>query len=136
MKTVGIGLLVLLGVALLWGMVWGIRWITAMPTGALEAQEQIQSRDFRIGAYQHFFNLYGAIQALDAALAEQERILVQTPDPKDQQRIRQNIAGITAERARAIYQYNMDARKGYTEGQFRDNSLPYQIDVNFRGGKK
>ena len=129
-KRLGVltGLGVVLGLLLLWGAVWSFRWVTARPSGALGARETILSGEFRIAAYQHFFNLCAGIQGLEASLGAQTELLKQTTDSREQNRVRANIAGITAERGRAIAQYNADARKDYTEGQFRDLDLPYLLD--------
>lgn len=116
----------LLGAAI-WGIDYGWRWATAGPVGQLEAREEILSGATRITAYNHFFDLCASVQANEAALAASIDELSATTRPEDQERIRTNITGLTAQRARAIAQYNADARKSYTIGQFRSLSLPYEL---------
>ena len=117
-------------VALVIGLAWaglGMRWWFAAPAGKVAAQEQIQSAPSRIGAYNHFFDLCAAVQANEAGLDALTDQLAVTVEEKDRSRIQANIAGVTSERFRAISQYNADARKDYTIGQFRDSGLPYQL---------
>lgn len=125
-----------MAILVLWGSVWGFRWLTAGPAGALGARETILSGEFRVAAYQHFFNLCAAIQGLEASLDAQNELLAQTTETREGQRVRANIAGITAELGRAIAKYNTDARKNYTEGQFRDLDLPYKLSTDYKKGEK
>ena len=105
---------------------FGLRWVLAEPRGALQARTQIQSGATRIAAYEHFFNLCAAVQGQEAAFAAQyDELTTATGD--DEQRVRANIAGLSAQRGRSIAQYNVDARKDYTIGQFRASGLPFQI---------
>ena len=124
---------VVVGFLVLWAAIWGFRWITADPIGRLGARETILSGEFRVAAYQHFFNACAAVQGLEAGLDAQRELLGQT-DGKDRQRVLANIAGITAEWGRAVAKYNADARKDYTEGQFRDLDLPYQLQTIYKEG--
>jgi len=103
---------------------------TANIVGRGEAHIRIQSADFRIPAYNHFFDLCAAIQADEASLdAQSDELSALTQGTRDYNRVLTNIAGIVADRQRAIAQYNADARKDYTIGQFRDSNLPYQLDT-------
>lgn len=115
-------------VLVLVGISWGVGWVAAPFHGKLQARQQINSGSFRIAAYNHFFDLCAAIQSDDARLDAQ---LVQLPTAKgdDVSRIETNIAGITSDRADAINQYNADASKSYTIGQFKSSHLPYQIPL-------
>jgi hypothetical protein len=124
-------LAVLIAVPVIW---FGVRWITAGPRGQLQAREQIQSGDFRIQAYNHFFDLCAAVQTDEATLDATVDQLRSSSDPTDRQRLLTNKTGQLAARAEAINQYNVDARKSYTEGQFRGNGLPYQLPVTYEPG--
>ena len=115
------------------GFAWKYFW--AAPAGKTEAQVQIQSAPSRIAAYNHFFDACSAVQGLDVAIDTQFDQLGQTTDNKDRSRIQSNIAGVTAERSRAVAKYNTDARKDYTIGQFRDSDLPYQLPLTHEKGK-
>lgn len=121
-------LAILLTVAVLAVGGLGWRYVIAGPKGAVEAREQILSGATRIAAYNHFFDLCAAVQSYEGALAA-SMMELETAAPNDQARIRTNITGLTAQRTRAIAQYNADARKDYTIGQFRSLALPFQLSA-------
>lgn len=106
---------------------FAIRWVTAPAKGKLDAREQIHSGGNRIQAYDHFFNLCAAVQTDEVALDAQLDQLAGASSDDERDRIRANIAGVTADRAGAINEYNADARKDYTVGQFRASKLPYDL---------
>lgn len=111
-----------------------VRWVSAPTRGKLAAREQIQSGASRIAAYNHFFDLCAAVQAQEGALAASYAEL-QTAVGKDAERVRINITGLTAQRSRSVAQYNADARKDYTIGQFRASGLPYELPATFIKGE-
>ena len=117
--------LALIAVAVVGG--WAIRYYTAPIRGTVGAYEQIQSAPMRITAYNHFFDLRAAVQGYDGQLEAMRKSLEENPSKKEKERIVATIAGIEGARARAVAQYNADAQKDYTIGQFRDANLPYQI---------
>lgn len=106
---------------------WTFTYYTADVRGRIQANEQIKSGANRIAQYDHFFNLCAGVQTNEASLDAQNEQLAQATSDKEKERIRTNIAGLTTARAEGINQYNADARKNYTDGQFRDSDLPYQI---------
>lgn len=67
------------------------------------------------------------MQTDETRLAAQQTELKTAPQD-DISRIQANIAGITSDRADAINEYNADAQKDYTVGQFKSSKLPYQLD--------
>lgn len=106
-------------------IMWGIQWATAPIRGALDAREQIQADgSFRIAAYDSFFNQCASIQGLEGRLDVAFKQLDQSPESN---RLSANVAGLQGLRFEAIAKYNGDAAKEYTEGQFRDSDLPYQL---------
>lgn len=121
-------LVVMAVVIVLIGGGWAFRYFTAPIEGRVTAQEQIQSAPMMITAYNHFYDLYAAIKSYDPMIQAQKDILAQTTSETDRSRILINIAGITAQKARSIQQYNADAQKEYTIGQFKDKSLPYRLN--------
>lgn len=126
MFTVYVALALVLA-AVITAAVWGWRSLTAETAGRVGARVQILSADSRIQAYDLFFNECASVQGLEGQLDAQynERAAASGSDLR---RVNANIAGITGARAQAIAQYNADARKGYTIGQFRASDLPYQLD--------
>lgn len=124
--------------ALLWGLNFGWRWATAGPKGELAAREQILSGANRITAYNHFFNLCASIQTNEAQLdGFFNEFALYEAGTDDYARVATNITGVQAARAGGINQYNADANKDYTIGQFRDLDLPYQLAASAypEGGK-
>jgi hypothetical protein len=124
-KWVVIGIL---GILILIAANWGWRYFTAPITGRVGAQQQIQSKEMMITAYNHFFDLYAAIQSYDVTLQALNSQLEQVTSEKERERVLATIAGVTSQKARSIFQYNADAKKSYTIGQFRDWKLPYQLE--------
>lgn len=112
--------LVVLAVALTIGA-WFVRVHFAETIGRGNARIQLQGANYRIPAYDHFFNLCASVQNAEAGLDAQ--MAMSASDRKEY-----NIAALQATRARGINQYNADAAKDYTLGQFRDSGLPYHLD--------
>lgn len=86
--------------------------------------------NYRIAAYDHFFDLCTSIQTYEATITNLQEEL-KTKPPAD--RVEQINASITAnrnQRASSIAQYNNDANKSYTVGQFLDSHLPWHLDPN------
>lgn len=100
---------------------FGVKWITADARGAGAAREQIKANpNFRIAAYQEFFDLCSAVQA------QEDRIAIFKDDTSLNGQT--NLRAVEAKRAELIRDYNSKASRNYTEGQFRDSDLPYHID--------
>lgn len=119
-------------VLLAWGIFalsFGLRVATAGLVGRGEAHIAIQSGSNRIAQYNKFFNICASVQSLEDRIDQQTEALKQATNPTDQQRIRDNLAGIRGLRSEAINQYNADASKDYTDGQFRSSRLPYQLST-------
>lgn len=138
MKYAGYGLLGLIAIAVLVVGIWAIRYYTAEPRGKVGAEEHIQSAPFRIEAYNRFFDMCVRVQELQAKLdAQHDQLASASEDAAE--RIMTNITGLRGEYERAVRQYNADARKDYTVGQFRDRNLPYTIEVggiDYKNGER
>ncbi|WP_433475260.1 hypothetical protein ACQPZP_42475 [Spirillospora sp. CA-142024] len=133
--TVGVVTLV---VSLILGLMYVFGWgffaqVTAPWRGAAEKREQVEgSGTYRIAAYDHFFDLCAQVQSDEASIRNLRRELTSEPKPGDERAMQIN-ASITAlenNRAENINQYNADAAKKYTEGQFRSSGLPYRLGLN------
>lgn len=120
----GLGLVVL--AVVLFAGVFAFRWFYAEPEGQLEAREQILSGSSRINAYNHFFNQCGAVQKAEAGIGALE-VQLESASVDDRDRVLSFLTGARVTRENAIVQYNADASKNYTIGQFRDLNLPYQL---------
>lgn len=127
--------------ALIWGLsiaVWGFEVATAGIYGRGEAHKQLNSAGFRIQSYNHFFEACSGIQGLEGSIDAISAQLNGTTNERDRNIVFASLTGVKAARHQAIADYNADARKNYTEGQFRDNDLPFRIpdtDYPNEGGK-
>ena len=113
---------------------YAFNWFAAPYQGKLQARQQIQgSGDFRIQAYNHFFDLCASVTTMDQAL----QATVQAEKQDSGQSLSEDRTNYIAQlnsRNDAANQYNVDAEKSYTVGQFRASNLPYQIP-NYQKGK-
>ena len=139
-KSIAIGIAALMSalaiMVVMWGIAFGWGWITAGPTGQLEARQDILSGDTRIAAYNHFHNLCASIQGNEGQIDELEATL-ETISDEGRDRILVSIAGVRGARHQAIAQYNADASKDYTIGQFLDLELPrILVDQEYPEGGK
>jgi len=111
--------------------IWAIRYYTAPLRGVVKVQEAVQaSAEFRIFSYEHFYDLIAAINAEEAQYDSQWELLQTTEEEAESySRIQRNLAAIKASIERFKRQYNADAAKEQTRGQFKDSELPFQIKV-------
>lgn len=116
---------------------WAIKYYTADVRGKIDANETIKSGNNRIAQYDKFFNACSSIKSLESKIDASTSELAQA-DPSDRGRLLSNISGQLGARAEAINNYNADANKSYTNGQFRSSNLPAQIPLTeyVAGGKK
>ena len=127
-----IGLFVLIGIVMAVGT-WAFNWFAAPYQGKLQARQQIQgSGDFRIQAYNHFFDQCASITTAEQNL-QQFYAQLKTAKGDDRTRIETNITANVIDVNGAINQYNEDAQKSYTIGQFRSSNLPYSIPAYQKG---
>lgn len=131
--SAGAVILLILIVAM-WIFGWGLfQRGTADFRGKTEQIEKTKANaDYRIASYDHFFNLCASVQSKEATIKALEKELERKPAPS-QSRTEQIYASITANeaiRAETINQYNVDAEKTATVGQFRASNLPYELNVN------
>jgi hypothetical protein len=122
----------ILGVMYVFG--WGFFSTTTAPwRGAVEKRGLVEGNgSYRIAAYDHFFDLCAQVQSNEASIKNLRRELTAKPKPTDERAMQIN-ASITAlenSRAENINQYNADAAKKYTEGQFRSSGLPYRLSLS------
>lgn len=133
----GIGLLggVIAGIVLIVAVIFavlGFRVITAGLFGAGEAHIRTQSADFRLTAYQRFFDQCASIQGLEGTIDELTAQLdMLEPTGRSHDLAVTSLTGTKSLRHQAIATYNQDALK-WTVGQFRGSDLPYQLlDSNY-----
>lgn len=133
-----LGSLGVLVLAIVIGSMWIFGWgffqrSTANFRGETEQIEKTRANgDYRIAAYDHFFNLCASVQSKEATIKALEKELERKPGPSES-RVEQIYASITANeaiRAETINQYNVDAEKTATIGQFKASNLPYELNAN------
>lgn len=132
---IGIGLASFILVLLLASMSifgWGFfQRATADFRGETKALEQIKANpNSRISAYEHFFNLCASIQGHEDAIRALQAELDGNPQEDRREQIQGAITANQTQRDRKIRQYNSDASKDFTTGQFRDADLPNELDIN------
>lgn len=129
LSTTGIVVGSILVLIVLGAIALGIRWIFAGPTGQVEAREQtLGSGSYRIQAYDHFFNLCASVQTTEGQIGSLEQELKTKPSKARVEQIQASLTAIRSNRIASINQYNADAAKSYTIGQFKDADLPFSLD--------
>lgn len=113
--------------ALVIGGTWTYKWYTAPIRGKIEMREQIQNKDHRRYAYEHFYDLYASYESYKDSLQAQHQVL-ETADGNQENRVRQNIAALKSQMARVREEYNADSRKMKTAGQFKAWDLPKRLE--------
>lgn len=104
---------------------------TADFRGGTKAIEKTKgSGDFRIAAYDHFFNLCAAVQSDEASIDSLKEELNTNPSDGRKEQVQASMTALRSSRAEKINQYNADAHKDFTVGQFRDSQLPFTLDRN------
>lgn len=122
----------IVGSALLVALFFATGWFsqkTANFRGETDKRNQVEANGaYRIGAYDHFFDLCQHVQSDEQSITN---LLAEKPaDAQRRDVIDASVTALRNDRADSITQYNADARKSYTLGQFRSSDLPYQLDLN------
>lgn len=112
--------------------VYGYGWFTdhtADRSGRTQVKQQTNGNgQYRIAAYNHFYDLCASVQTDEASITNLQDELKTTTDPTRKAVLPASITGLKNKRADDINTYNADARKSYTLGQFRASDLPFQLD--------
>lgn len=116
-------------IALIFLLGLGLSWWTAPWQGKVQARQLIQGNgSYRIAAYDHFFDLCASVQTKEGTIVALQQELATKPTEERRGEIEASITANRAGRIDDINQYNADARKSYTLGQFRASGLPYTLD--------
>lgn len=97
-------------------------------TAALE--DILADPNSRISAYDHFFTLCSSVQSHETTIKALEEELAGGVSEDRQEQIQGAITANKSQRDAKIHQYNNDARRDYTVGQFRDADLPNELDID------
>ena len=115
------------------GMV--IRYYTADVRGKVAANEKIKADpNFRIEAYDRFFNQCASVQSIEQTIAATQAELATSKNERRQMQLNTNLTALAAARADAVNQYNADSHKAYTAGQFKSSDLPYELSTTIPEG--
>lgn len=98
--------------------------------GTAQRERTLADPDYRIAAYDRFFDLCAAVQSSEATAASLEEELETKPSDARVEQIQASLTAVRANRAEQVNQYNADAAKAGTRAQFRASTLPYTLDVN------
>lgn len=130
--TLGVGLLCAIGVGVVLLIIGGVLLVSRLTADFRGDTSVINktrgSGNYRIASYDHFFDLCAAVQSTEGQIAAQEKEAANDAPPDRVTQIRQNVSALEASRFSLIVQYNADAAKSYTSGQFRSSQLPYHLD--------
>jgi len=102
---------------------------TANFRGNVNQTNQIQGNgSYRIAAYDHFYNLCATVQTDEGSIAAVADELKTATDPQRKLVLDASLTSLRIKRIDDINQYNADARKDKTLGQFKASNLPYPLD--------
>jgi hypothetical protein len=105
---------------------------TANLRGETSKRNQVEANgQFRIQAYNRFFDLCTTIQGQEAtikALTAERDDKAHPPSATRQDEISASLTALVGNRITNISDYNNSAQKSYTEGQFLSSKLPFRID--------
>lgn len=103
---------------------------TAYFRGTVESNERIKGDgDFRIAAYEEFFNLCQSAQTHQQTLEQNQNLLDSASSEEDKQTYQQNVAASQVQLNSTVNEYNAKAASDFTRGQFRDSDLPYKLNA-------
>ncbi|SPT57095.1 hypothetical protein [Actinomadura madurae] len=126
-----VAIVVVLILSIMYVFGWGFFTQTTAPwRGEVDKREQVEgSGDYRIAAYDHFHDLCAQVQSDEASIRNLRRELTSEPKPTEERalQIRASITALENNRVANINQYNADAAKKHTMGQFRSSGLPYRL---------
>lgn len=125
----------IVGVAVIAVAAFAIQWFTAEPRGALDQRERtVGNGQYRIANYDKFFNDCAAIQSKERQIQNTEERPVDngngTAGGFTQAQKDSILLALNNSRDTLIAEYNQNAAKEGTSGQFRDSDLPYNINPN------
>lgn len=129
--TLTIGVLILIISTILVSVYGGgfLQRMTADFRGETSQIEQTQAdADYRIGAYDQFYDKCSGVQSLESKIANLTEELEATDEDKRKSVLNTSITASKNKRAEMINDYNADARKEATRGQFRASDLPYELN--------
>lgn len=136
----GLGALAAIGALIIVILLIGSMWVfgygffidhTANRQGESQKKELIDaSGQYRVGAYEHFFDACATIQSDQFRVTNIKEALKADPKPTGQYLVTLQASYTAANQKfmEDVNQYNQDSRQSYTLARFKSADLPYQID--------
>lgn len=128
--AIATGIVAALLIVSMWVFSWGFfSRATADFRGETEQIEKTRADgDYRIGAYERFFDLCAAVQSKEAAIASLQQELETNPPAGRVTQVNATITAVRNSRAELINEYNADAAKTDTRAAFHASDLPHELD--------
>lgn len=114
-----------------------LRW-EAPIIGKTERIQIVNSGEFQLRAYNHFFDLCASVKSAETRIDNAKESLDSSQQgDRNYDVFLLNYNAAKQSRADAVNQYNADATKDWSEGIFLDADLPWQISTEYQpyGGK-
>lgn len=121
---------VLFTLAIMW--VFGVALFSASTaetrgqTGVRE--DTVADSDFRIAAYERFYDMCAAVQSAESRITNAETELADDPTESRESQLKTTLQALRNQRSEAINEYNAEARMEATAAQFRASDLPASLD--------
>ncbi len=116
-------------IVLIWGFGTSFRYFTAEITGKVDQEVHVQSADFRIFAYEYFYDLYAEIRSAEARYLIQYELLQELEPGTRAHEYQQRTVAVLRQHIIVLKErYNADVRKEGTRGQFKAADLPSYIE--------
>lgn len=129
-QTVGVVVLAVVVIVALWfGTTLWQRWTADWRGETAQIERTRADENFRIQAYDTFFDRCASVQTSEARIEALEEELETASDVRADE-IRATLTAVRAQRATQINQYNADAAKDWTVGQFQANGLPHRLNID------
>lgn len=131
-KVFGWVVIGIVSVVALVGIIWGITYATADTRGAIAQNELVRADgQFRLAAYNHFFDLCSSIQGDERRIVNLQAELDRgNLTPARANTLPGIITATMNSRDANVVKYNNDAQKSGAEGAFRSAKLPVYINPN------
>lgn len=129
---IALGVAITIGLMLgLWFGITQFQRATADYRGETDLIEDTEANaHFRRTAYETFFDLCASVQSAETRIDALVEELHSDPPPRTYraEELRATITAVRSQRASQINQYNADAAKDWTVGQFQANGLPHRLN--------
>lgn len=111
--------------------IWVFRVATADVKGRGDTTIQTKGNaNYRIAAYDHFYDLCAAAQTMQQNAAGTQALLDAATEPSEKDRLTVTLQAQKNRLNELVNQYNADASKAGTIGQFKASDLPFVLNAS------